>query len=214
MTHEQRVLEISCEIFRFYQFLALKCKGNFLRSEISSMSNVAVSGAFPRNKLFSFRTLGPWDMFIIPSFHPWQGSHWKLLQTRHCRHLDPVGCVSPGWQRLGKQGWPGPLEACNLVFLASCMMEKMVPPKMGTTWRSCRWVIVVVHIHIPAEWLNFIKKLGGDGNFPESTQQVRFWDKGSHPQILKPMTWGEREVFEQNPVTNLLMYFSRWNCNI
>ena len=102
MTHEQRVLEISCEIFRFYQFLALKCKGNFLRSEISSMSNVAVSGAFPRNKLFSFRTLGPWDMFIIPSFHPWQGSHWKLLQTRHCRHLDPVGCVSPGWQRLGK----------------------------------------------------------------------------------------------------------------
>lgn len=53
-----------------------------------------------------------------------------------------------------------------------------------------------------------------DGNFPESTQQVRFWDICIHPQILKPMTWGEREFFEQNPVTNLSMYFSRWNCNI
>lgn len=73
--------------------------GNF------SMSNVAVSGAFPINKLFSFQTLGPWDMFIIPSFHPWQGSHWKLLQTRHCRHLDPRYMCFTWWkQRFGKVG--------------------------------------------------------------------------------------------------------------
>lgn len=161
MTHEQRVLEISCEFFRFYQFLALKCKGNFLRSEISSMSNVAVSGAFPRNKLFSFRTLGPWDMFIIPSFHPWQGSHWKLLQTRHCRHLDPVGCVSPGWQRLGKArlAW-SPWSLQPRVFGELHDGKNGNPPKMGTTWRSCRWVIIVVHILIPAEWLNLKRFCG------------------------------------------------------
>lgn len=76
-----------------------------------------------------------WALEICSSFHhsihdrdPIE-SCFKQDTAATWIQLDVFHLVGSGWE---KQGWPGPLEACNLVFLASCMMEKMgTHPRWG-----------------------------------------------------------------------------------
>lgn len=161
-----------------------------------------------------------WALEICSSFHhsihdrdPIE-SCFKQDTAATWIQLDVFHLVGSGWE---KQGWPGPLEACNLVFLASCMMEKM-----GT---HPRWGLLGDHVdelsllyifwflqngwtwNVFAGWkFSWVNSAGKILRYMYSSPNTETYDMR--------LTWGEREFFEQNPVTNLSMYFSRWNCNI